>query len=430
MAATSLQVHPMPQTLLIVEESLRDLKAHWFEYIKTIVQVARLKGDQVDVACHCKAAPEIRHQFNSFPVFRYARYLDNSTQSSIKKMWGDRYYGFMLHSWRCIQALWPLLAKQPRYNQAFVPTVLVHHLLAWWAIMSFHPNRPERLTLFFVTNPGIWNTTLQQGALPSSLNIKLQGWLLRRFKRLVSQNKVRLAVETQGARKEFEALSQLPFVLMAHPVPALPIRTAVNDSVVNNPTVNNPKKTLTFACYGFARYEKGSDIFKSAIETILENHPGFTNQFRIQWLDSFALPHGTQCSPESLQSYPQVDIINHSLSSESYCKQLQSVDCMVLPYRNSSYYARVSRIAIESAYLGIPIIYTCGGWLEDTVSAFGAGIGISDESPDELVNELVQAIEKMAVEYTYYRHQALNNVESAKHYFSADYFYQQIFNEQ
>lgn len=410
----------MPQTILIVEESLRDLKAHWFEYIKTIAQIAQFKGDQVDVACHYKAAPEIQHQFNSFPVFRYARYLDNSTKNSIPRKWDDRYYGFMLHSWRCIQALWPLLAKQPRYDQAFVPTVLVHHLLAWWAIMSFHPSRPERLTLFFVTNPGIWNTTLQQGTLPSSLNVKLQGWLLRRFKRLVSQKKVTLAVETQGAQKEFEALSQLPFVLMTHPVPALPIKAVINDS----------KETLTFACYGFARYEKGSDILKSAIETILENHPSFTSQFRIQWLNSFALPQGAQCSPESLQRYPQVDIINHSLDSESYEKQLQSVDCMVLPYRNSSYYARVSRIAIESAYLGIPIIYTCGGWLEDTVSAFGAGIGISDESPDELVNELVKAIEKMAAEYTHYRHQALNNMERAKHYFSANYFYQQMFNEQ
>ena len=397
----------MPKTLLIVEESLKNLRAHWFEYIKTISEVAQAQGYQVDVACHHSAVPEINQQFNSFPVFRYARYLDHQN-----RLPGDRYYGFLLHSWRCLHVLWPLLSHQPRYDKAFAPTVMVHHLLAWWAIMSFHPNHPQQLTLFFVTNPGIWQADTQQGILPSALNVKLQGWLIKLFGPLVRQGKVTLAVETQGAQREFELLSQLPFALMTHPVPALEIENAAK----------YPPKPLNFACYGFARYEKGSDLFKAAIEEVLKKHPEWTIRFSIQWTDSFSTPQGVQCNPQTLARHPQVKVIDYPLESEGYKKMLQTVDCMVLPYRNASYYARVSRIAIESAYLGIPMIYTCGGWLEDTVEAFGSGIGIQDES----TSDLVMAIEKMASEYTQYRERALANVATARCYFSADNFYQQF----
>lgn len=397
----------MVKRLFIVEESLRDLKAHWFEYIKTISEVSQVQGHHVDVACHRSAVPEINQQFNSFPVFRYARYLDHQN-----RLLGDRYYGFLLHSWRCLRVLWPLLSQQPRYDKAFAPTVMVHHLLAWWAIMSFHPNHPQRLTLFFVTNPGIWQADAQQGILPNALSVKLQGWLIKLFAPLVRQEKVTLAVETQGAQREFELLSQLPFVLMTHPVPALEIENAAK----------HPPKLLNFACYGFARYEKGSDLFKTAIEVLLKKHPELAIRFSIQWIDSFSTPQGVRCDPQTLAQHPQVEVVDYPLESEGYEKTLQTVDCMVLPYRNSSYYARVSRIAIESAYLGIPMIYTCGGWLEDTVEAFGSGIGIQDES----ASELVMAIEKMVSEYAQYREKALANVATARRYFSADNFYQQF----
>ena len=399
----------MSKTLLIVEEALKNLEGHWFEYIKTISQYAKSQGDQVDVACHYNATPEVQRDLNTFNIFRYARYLDGNNSP------GDRYYGFVLHSWRSLLALWPLLSQQPRYDKALAPTVLVHHLLAWWIIMRLHPKAPQQLTLFFLTSPGVWNPDTRQSVVPFSIHTKIQSWLLQRFERLVKTGRVRLAVDTRGNQREFELISNLPVTLMTHPVPALEIAT-------DKPSL---KKTLNFACYGFARYEKGSDLFKSAIEEILIKQPSFAGRFIIQWIDPFDLPTGAQCSAKTLQAYSQVDVIDRPLESDGYQQQLRTVDCMVLPYRNSAYYARVSRTAVESAYLGIPMIYTRGGWLEDTVEAFGAGIGIQDESASELVN----AIEKMTAEYDAYRQAALNSVKKAKRYFSVAYFYQQLLQE-
>ena len=82
--------------------------------------------------------------------------------------------------------------------------------------MTFHPSKPQHLTLFFVTNPGVWNPALHTSLLPKSAH--LQGFLLKWFSRLVQQQRVTLAVETQGARQEFEQMTGLPFMQLPHPV--------------------------------------------------------------------------------------------------------------------------------------------------------------------------------------------------------------------
>ena len=387
--------------LLIVEEALRDLKAHWFEYIKTIAEESQAKGWTVEVACHQEAALEIQKTFSSFPIFRYARYLDNETN----RLPGDRYYGFISHSIRQLKVLWPLLNQQGQYDLAFAPTVMLHHLLAWWVLMTFHPKRPRHLTLFFVTNPGIWNPQSKAATLPKSTI--LLGCLLKLFRRQVNRNKVTFAVETKGAQKEFEALAQLPFTLMPHPVPSSADHIA-----------RAPVEPLNFACYGFARYEKGSDLLKSAIQITLGKHPDFPANFSVQWVDTFTLPDSSFCQSDDLKKDPKVTVIDQPVVPAVYQQMLRQTSGMILPYRNSSYYARVSRVAIESAYQGIPMIYTRGGWLEDTVTNYGAGIGIEDQS----LEELVQAIETLVTNYGQYQQEALAKADKAKQYFSADNF--------
>ena len=427
----------MAKKILVVEESLRDLKAHWFEYIKTIGLAAEQQAWEVDVACHKNAVAEISQTFrSSFPIFRHARYLDNNALLP-----GDRYYGFILHSWRCLRVLWPLLSKQPRYDEIFAPTVLVHHLLAWWILMTIHPKKPRHLTLFFVTNPGAWDASNQRGIIAPGFSTKLQGQLLNMFGQLVEKGKVCLAVETQGAQQEFESLAHLPFRLMPHPVFSLADRRG-EKSIASSVSSHIPSfcidslpspecsTLLKFACYGFARYEKGSDLLKAAIEELLEQDIEISRKedkssitFCVQWVDPFLMPDGSECSAQSLTRHSEVQLIERPLASEEYQLALSQTSCMLLPYRNSSYHARLSRIAIESVTLGIPIIYTKGGWLQEIVEAFGAGIGIRDESVEDLVDAIVQ----MKIDYKCLRQKAMVNRKEAQQYFSGETFCQQLF---
>lgn len=409
----------MARRLLIVEESLRDLKAHWFEYIKTIAQSATMQGYQVEVACHHQADKEILRQLDSLPVFRHARYLDNHVQ----RLPGERYYGFILHSLRVLSVLWPLLNKQSDrtaseeggYDHIFVPTVLVHHLLAWWIIMKCHPHRPQHLTLFFVANPGTWDGVQQTSRLSNSPLVRIQGALLRLFRPMMQQGRVTLGVETKGAKNEFEALTQLPFQRFPHPVPSLAFASRAQASFES-------ASPLLFACYGFARYEKGADLLKAAIERVdVQSHRPV--EFCIQWVDSFSLPDGRLCNADALDNYRFVRLIKQPLLSDDYQRVLSQTHCMVLPYRNSSYYARLSRIAVECVCLGIPMIYTKGGWLEDVVDEFGAGVGIRDES----VDELIAAIATVTENYESLRKDALKKRTKAQQYFSGETFCRLIF---
>jgi len=303
----------------------------------------------------------------------------------------------------------------------FVPTVLIHHLLAWYYILKFTKKGPAHVTLFFVTNPGVWDANRKRAFFPKSTIILK--YLLRLFKSLVKSNIVTLAVETQGAKSEFEKLSGLPFKLLPHPVP-FEQNVQERSALVNG---SRNSKNIHFACYGFARHEKGSDLLKAAIEQILKDDPGFEGHFSIQWTDPFKMPDGTNCAPgEILTRSPKVNIINRALMSNEYNRLLEQTDCMILPYRNSSYHARVSRVAIEAAANGIPIIYTKDGWLEETVVNYGAGIGVADEE----IDGIVAAIYQMQESLERFKILAQNVTPKARAYYSPRHFVELLFNTQ
>ncbi len=393
--------------LLIAEESLRDLKGHWFDLLKVTEQTARKMGWEVDVAMHVDAVPEIERSFNSHKVFKHAKYLDGG-----KKYPFERYYSFILHSYRIYKQIKPFLKSKQPYDTILVPTVMVHHLLAWHMVMSLS-NAPKHLTLFFITNPGEWDAAAKAPFFPKSTIILKK--LLLRFKKLVASGKVTLAVGTVGNKAEFEKLTGLPFTMAPQPVPI----DAEKVYALKQQEQQKQNNGVVFSCLGFARHEKGSDLLKIAIEKIFTSNPDFGGRFMIQWVDPFMMPDGSVCEPgEFLVNHPNVEIIDRGVLADEYTRLLAKADCMVLPYRNSSYYARVSQVATECNCICTPIIYTKGGWLEETVSGYGAGIGIEDES----VDSLVAAILNMQKEYNAYQAAAKTVMLQARTYYSPQHF--------
>lgn len=394
---------------MIVEEALRDQKAHWYSYIRTIQEAALKRGWEVNVACNKNADEFVKRTFTSFPLFSHAVYLDNTRP----KFRGERYYSFLLHSFRSLKVLWPFLKRRPLYDEVFVPTVLVQHLLAWLILLLFHPNKPKRVTLFFVTNPGVWNRDILTAEIPKTAI--LLKCILFLFRALPTKKRVRFAVETKAAKSEFERLSNLEFELLPHPV---------QFDLSSNPETGKGT-SLVFACFGFARYEKGTDLLKRAIETLLTSQKDPELRFVIQWTDPFSMPDGSFCLPDGIiANHSQVRIISNALNNDEYLSLLRGTDCMILPYRNSSYYGRVSRVAIEATCFGIPLIYTKCGWLEELVTNFGAGIGIEDES----LNDLLNGIRAISSKYLEFRNLASERSNSAKNYFSPDYFIELLLN--
>ena len=121
-----------------------------------------------------------------------------------------------------------------------------------------------------------------------------------------------MGVETAGAKEQFECLSGLPWNLLPHPVPEPPIYE-----------LSKRQGFKVFACYGFARYEKGSHIFAEAIEQILKENPDFEGHFRIQWINPYRGLDGRTYEPSQfLLNHPKVEVIDKGMNSDKYQEYL------------------------------------------------------------------------------------------------------------
>jgi hypothetical protein len=194
-----------------------------------------------------------------------------------------------------------------------------------------------------------------------------------------------------------------------------------------------PAKPVLVVAPGLARYEKGSDLMQAAIRLLLQKAEtlkseklkegcsapkdrrseigdrglressnlvpssattgGRTLKFVMQWPENFDLPDGRQCGPDSeLLKDERVKFSKDLLTGNAYWDFLQEADVIVLPYRSESYRARVSRVAIEAAILGKPMVYTKDTWISEVVAMGGAGVGIAEETPQSLAEAIQMAI--------------------------------------
>jgi glycosyltransferase involved in cell wall biosynthesis len=115
-----------------------------------------------------------------------------------------------------------------------------------------------------------------------------------------------------------------------------------------------------------------------------------------QWPDPFLLPDGSLAFPDqALLASGRYQLINTALDRHEYAALLYRSDLIVLPYRRSSYHNRVSRVAIEAAIQGIPLVYMSGTWCEELVELTGAGVAIPEESAEAVCQALRTAFDHL-----------------------------------
>ena len=128
-------------------------------------------------------------------------------------------------------------------------------------------------------------------------------------------------------------------------------------------------------------------------DPLLATAAGRPLRFVMQWPEDFDFPDGRRCEPDSdLLKDERVKFSKDLLTGYAYWDFLQQADVIVLPYRSESYRARVSRVAIEAAILGKPMVYTKGTWISEVVAMGGAGVAIAEETPQSLAEAIQMAI--------------------------------------
>jgi hypothetical protein len=156
------------------------------------------------------------------------------------------------------------------------------------------------------------------------------------------------------------------------------------------------KAQITITCPGFARHEKGNDLLQEAILEILAGPEGDRFHFIMQWPEPFAMPDGRLLGPDPrLLADPRVEFLNHSLDAVAYEALLARSNLILQPYRSNSYRQRVSRVAIEAASRGIPLVYTANTWSAEVACLAEAGVAIAAETPAEVVVAIRKAVESL-----------------------------------
>jgi glycosyltransferase involved in cell wall biosynthesis len=374
--------------ILIAEEALQSGKGHWPGYIGGIAGGMRVAGDEVDVLVHREATATVLEQVGGRPWFSRSCWVDAASQGAL---------GGIRHNFTFREELANWLRERPPYDWVCALTMRLQHLLAF-ALLSNDSNLPSatRFLLLFVQGFGQYVGPGKPTAFQSTLSNRLARFCFRLLAPAVRSGRVVLAAETKGMQDELQRFTGLPVSLFPHPVEARSERGERKTETRDLQTVNcqpPSANSITLTCPGFARHEKGNDLLQEAILEILAGPDGDRFHFVMQWPEPFALPDGRLLGPDPrLVADPRVEFLNQSLDTTAYEALLARSDFVILPYRRDSYHHRVSRVAIEAASRGIPLVYTSGTWTAEIAELAGCGAAIADETPVAIVEALLQAV--------------------------------------
>lgn len=370
--------NPKRPRILLAEEGIRDHGGHWLVYNCSIANGFRDLGWEVQIAGSRQLAPEVASG-GIRPVFSESRWSPEFDRLSPlrRKLWNLR------HNVVLARDMGRFMDREEPFDILFAGNVTLAHAYGWWRVLKRHPAKVQRLVLMFVQDAGHYAEGASEPTFPAQA--RLLRFFLRRFKPLIDHGKVFFTAETEVTQRQYARLTGLPVHLLHHPVELPPGRQIPDD--LEAPLLVAP---------GFARYEKGSDLLQSAWLQFRRQHPDVPARLHMQWGGGFTLPDGT-VEDLRLGGLPDVTVQRDPLNEMQLADLLHSASGAILPYRRSSYYSRLSRVAIEAMQAGLPILHTADTWLASAVTAHGAGMAVPSDDPAALAEALPRFIEQLPV---------------------------------
>ena len=384
--------------MLVVEEALKNESGHWYEYVKSVADLNRLAGAETVVVTHVDTDPAIRREIGANAVFPWTSW-DNVYRHP--QAW-RRYLGIARHNIRVYRVMSRFVNEHGPFDILFAPTVAIHHVIGWRLLIARHGRRGiGQIILLFRNNAGSYADDSKTPVFKRSTNILK--WVLQSFRPVIARGRARFATDSKKLAFEYNHLCGIKPEVFPSPriAPAAP----------SSPPLRASGAPVIFSCLGPARFEKGIDVMQAAIRIYLERYPTGQARFVIQWNDPIVDADGAPYQADTaLRDNPRVELIEQTMSSAAYDAAVARTDCMLLPYRRASYFARISGVAVEAVTAGVPVIYTRDTWNEDLVIDLGAGIGVADND----VKGLVEAIATMVDDFDQFSADAVARADLAR----------------
>ncbi len=361
--------------IVIAEEALQTGAGHWPSYIGGLAEAFRRAGDSVEVLVHKAAAPGLVERIGGTARFSRNCWLDPASQGVV---------GGLRHNFTFEKELKSsLVDREDPADWCLCLTMRLQHLLAMARLSRSRAiSSRTRFLLLFVQGFGRYNGAGNPVSFPSSPSIKLARFCFRLMAPAVRAGRVVLAAETRGMQEELGLFTGLPVQLFPHPVP-----------VPEPGGETSPESPVVLTAPGFARHEKGTDLLQEAVLRLLADPEFPPARFVLQWPEPFRMPDGSQLEPDrTLLDSERVDLVNENLDAAQYEQLLQESSLILLPYRRNSYHNRLSRVAIEAASRGKPLIFMTGTWSGELARLAGTGVPIGDETVDALEAAIRRAV--------------------------------------
>jgi glycosyltransferase involved in cell wall biosynthesis len=396
--------------LLIVDQSLRDLNGHHFEYDISVAAAAIGMGISALIAAHEGCDPSLRAAGATItPYFHRA--------------WDDVHQGRFVRAVRQVltplpgpiraAVIWTgsrvkvalggagtseassrrslpsfgteLAALIDAEDLAVTDHVLVHtlSLAELHALTAALEPRGKLPTIHIVLRRDADEPAIRNGPWGG---IRLVFDRVRTSEAL--RRHLRFYADTSQLCRQYEALSG------GVPVAQLPIPHGlpVEERKSEISTLNRP---MTATYLGNARTEKGFHYLPDAIDALRASHLETGRlRFVIQANANLSLEDDVIArSRRRLQRYPaeQVELIDRPLHVADFQRRLLDADLILLPYQAERYRKRSSGILVQALVGGIPVVVPGGTWLSECAPA-GASVAFDD--PKDLAKAIAAAVER------------------------------------
>jgi len=363
-------MHLDGKKILICEEALIDTKGHYQTWIRAIRNMHLNAGATVFVAGNRAVIPEVRIELDVLPTYTVNSW---DQDSSVKWPPWRRYLRVFAQNWRVFWETRKALQQTGPVDILFFTSARVHQIIALRALCAWGLGRRfMRMTCFLLHSQAEYDEDFTQCHFPR--RARLMAKALRSYAALARRGAVLLAGDSHITCGEYEKLAGVPMTLF--PSPGAELCYEREGPV---PAV------ATFSLLGVSTWDKGVDVFQEAVLLFLERHPLADVRFVLQWGIPCKSPDGVLTPiSDRLRSDPRVSLFERRLSSSEYADLFRDTDFIVLPYRKTTYFNRISGVAVEAAVSGKVLIVTDNTWLAWAMREFGHGLTVPEGSAKAL----------------------------------------------
>lgn len=397
--------------LYVIEPELINYDGHWYNYVKSLNDLAISKNIPSEVLTTIDAESELDTYLKINRIF---------LKKPSKKYLKNRFF---------VNILLPLIYNLNFYRGlnklrknyfkpgwvVFMGTFQHFHGFAFFLFLLKNFNESQKTKyVFFLRFSLTSNSKTQKKAFSFfwyKLMFKFYKWNEKKL------NFIHFVTDSTRLKCEFEK----DFLIKVEVLPIPHVNPIIQ---LENSLLLNGKSRLTISLLGSARIEKGFETLIKAI-ILLSEEVIFDKLLFVVQISNNNNVSRIKDLVQLIKSYnfDNLILLSDNLSELEYYERLIQTDLMILAYDPKFYHSNTSGIFSECRSNGIPVIVSDETWMFDQLNKCG---GLSTKYEDEA--QLSESILKVASNYEYFKKMAITQQREWNSFHNKEVFFNTLLN--